>query len=67
MILRHYLDIERGDLARALARYNGSLGKNSGYAAKVTECLENALGLAGRAGHARRDAQPAHAVCRRGA
>jgi soluble lytic murein transglycosylase-like protein len=26
-ILRHYLDIERGDLTRALARYNGSLGK----------------------------------------
>lgn len=26
-ILRHYLDIEKGDLTRALARYNGSLGK----------------------------------------
>jgi soluble lytic murein transglycosylase-like protein len=26
-ILRHYLDKERGDLTRALARYNGSLGK----------------------------------------
>ena len=26
-ILRHYLDIERGDLFRALGRYNGSLGK----------------------------------------
>lgn len=26
-ILRHYLDIEQGDLHRALARYNGSLGK----------------------------------------
>ena len=26
-ILRHYLDIEKGDLFRALARYNGSLGK----------------------------------------
>jgi hypothetical protein len=25
--LRHYLDIERGDLYRALGRYNGSLGK----------------------------------------
>lgn len=34
-ILRHYLDIERGDLYRALARYNGSLGKNSGYSEKV--------------------------------
>jgi soluble lytic murein transglycosylase-like protein len=37
VILRHYLDIERGNLARALARYNGSLGKKSGYAAKVTD------------------------------
>jgi soluble lytic murein transglycosylase-like protein len=36
-ILRHYLDIERGDLFRALGRYNGSLGKpdypNAVYAA----------------------------------
>ena len=34
-ILRHYLDIERGDMTRALARYNGSLGKQSDYAEKV--------------------------------
>ena len=27
VILRHYLDIEQGDLYRALGRYNGSLGK----------------------------------------
>jgi soluble lytic murein transglycosylase-like protein len=27
LILRHYLDIERGDLYRALGRYNGSLGR----------------------------------------
>ena len=27
-ILRHYLDIERGDIFRALGRYNGSLGKS---------------------------------------
>lgn len=27
-ILRHYLDIEKGHLQRALARYNGSLGKS---------------------------------------
>lgn len=26
-ILRHYVDIEKGDLFRALGRYNGSLGK----------------------------------------
>jgi soluble lytic murein transglycosylase-like protein len=35
VILRHYLDLENGDLTRALARYNGSLGRNSDYAAKV--------------------------------
>jgi soluble lytic murein transglycosylase-like protein len=27
LILRHYLDIEHGDLFRALGRYNGSLGR----------------------------------------
>ncbi len=27
VILRHYLDLEQGDLYRALGRYNGSLGK----------------------------------------
>jgi soluble lytic murein transglycosylase-like protein len=26
-ILRHYLDVENGDLYRALGRYNGSLGQ----------------------------------------
>jgi soluble lytic murein transglycosylase-like protein len=26
-ILRHYLDVEKGDLYRALGRYNGSLGR----------------------------------------
>jgi soluble lytic murein transglycosylase-like protein len=33
-ILRHYLDIERGNIFRALGRYNGSLGK-SVYPQKV--------------------------------
>jgi len=28
-ILRHYLDIEKGDLFRALGRYNGTLGKSA--------------------------------------
>lgn len=28
-ILRHYLDLEKGDLFRALGRYNGSLGKST--------------------------------------
>jgi soluble lytic murein transglycosylase-like protein len=27
VIFRHYLDMERGDVVRALARYNGSLGR----------------------------------------
>lgn len=27
VILKHYLDLERGDLVRALARYNGSIGR----------------------------------------
>ena len=27
IILKHYLELEKGDLTRALARYNGSLGK----------------------------------------
>jgi soluble lytic murein transglycosylase-like protein len=36
VILRHYLDVERGNLERALARYNGSLGKKSSYAARVS-------------------------------
>jgi soluble lytic murein transglycosylase-like protein len=37
-ILRHYLDIERGNLARALARYNGSLGKQQ-YPQRVQRAL----------------------------
>jgi len=40
VILRHYVDMERGDLVRALARYNGSLGKKSSYAAKVIRSWE---------------------------
>ena len=36
-ILRHYLDIEKGDLGRALERYNGSLGRGTGYAGKVLQ------------------------------
>ena len=37
-ILRHYLDIEKGDLYRALGRYNGSLGKRK-YPNKVIDKL----------------------------
>jgi len=29
LILRHYLDIEKGNLTRALGRYNGSLGQRT--------------------------------------
>lgn len=29
IILRHYLDVEKNDVARALARYNGSLGTDT--------------------------------------
>lgn len=37
-ILRHYLDKEKGDLRRALGRYNGSLGKRK-YPNKVIDKL----------------------------
>ncbi len=39
-ILRHYLDIEKGDLFRALGRYNGSLGKPT-YPNLVRTAWEN--------------------------
>jgi len=39
-ILRHYLDKEKGNLTRALARYNGSLGKFK-YPNKVLQRLQN--------------------------
>jgi len=39
-ILRHYLDIEKGDLFRALGRYNGTLGK-SGYPNLVRAAWRN--------------------------
>ncbi len=37
-ILRYYLDLEKGDLPRALARYNGSLGRTT-YSNRVLEAL----------------------------
>ena len=37
-ILRYYLDMESGNLTRALARYNGSLGKFK-YPNKVMKAL----------------------------
>ncbi|MEJ2180957.1 MAG: lytic transglycosylase domain-containing protein [Gammaproteobacteria bacterium] len=39
-ILRHYLDREKGNLTRALARYNGSLGRFK-YPNKVFDKLQN--------------------------
>ena len=39
VILRHYLDIERGDLFRALGRYNGSLGRPEYPTAVMTAAL----------------------------
>jgi len=39
-ILRHYLDKEKGNLTRALARYNGSLGRSK-YSNKVLTQLQN--------------------------
>jgi soluble lytic murein transglycosylase-like protein len=37
-ILKHYMNIEKGDLKRALGRYNGSLGKRT-YPNKVMDKL----------------------------
>ncbi len=39
-ILRYYLDMENGDMVRALARYNGSLGK-TWYAQRVFTALRD--------------------------
>jgi len=38
-ILRYYLDVEKGNLSRALARYNGSLGRYK-YPNKVYKALD---------------------------
>jgi soluble lytic murein transglycosylase-like protein len=40
VILRHYLDIERGDLFMALGRYNGSRGR-AGYPDSILTALKN--------------------------
>jgi len=40
VVLRHYLDIEGGDIYRALGRYNGSLGGKSPYAVKVVQAWQ---------------------------
>ncbi len=46
-ILRHYLDIEKGNLFRALGRYNGTLGK-SGYPNLVRSAWRNHWAMAPR-------------------
>jgi soluble lytic murein transglycosylase-like protein len=46
-ILRHYLDIEKGDLYRALGRYNGTLGK-PGYPNLVRAAWRNHWSLPNR-------------------
>ncbi len=43
-ILRHYLDRERGNVAAALARYNGSLGQGD-YSARVLTALRERWAL----------------------
>jgi soluble lytic murein transglycosylase-like protein len=47
VILRHYLDIERGDTERALLRYNGSLGTKSAYASQVLRAWRSRWSLGG--------------------
>jgi len=53
-ILRHYLDIERGNLYRALGRYNGSLGK-PGYPNLVRAAWRNHWSLPERSVSTRLD------------
>jgi soluble lytic murein transglycosylase-like protein len=53
-ILRHYLDIERGNLYRALGRYNGSLGK-PGYPNLVRAAWRNHWSLPTPTASSRRD------------
>jgi soluble lytic murein transglycosylase-like protein len=47
VVLRHYLDLENGDLYRALGRYNGSLGK-PGYPRAVEAAWKNQWHYDGR-------------------
>jgi soluble lytic murein transglycosylase-like protein len=56
-ILRHYLDLEKGNLYRALGRYNGSLGKpdypnlvNAAWHKHWTNPLRTASSLVGQSG-----------------
>ena len=42
VILKHYLEIEKGNLTNALQRYNGSLGKSK-YSDKVLNNMNKYL------------------------
>lgn len=53
-ILRHYLDIEKGDLFRALGRYNGSLGQAE-YPNMVLGAWKNAWGYPSKTARAEPD------------
>ena len=45
-ILRHYLDIEKGDLFRALGRYNGSnQGQTGRYIGKCCSCIRRYINI----------------------
>ena len=47
-ILRHYLDRENGNMARALARYNGTLGQPD-YSNRVLHALRDRWSLGAQA------------------
>jgi len=47
VILRHYLDLEKGNLFRALGRYNGSLGRAE-YPNMVVTAWKNLWGYPGK-------------------
>jgi soluble lytic murein transglycosylase-like protein len=57
VILRHYLDIERGDLFRALGRYNGSLGQ-AAYPTMVIRAWKNQWSVNARSADAAPDREP---------
>jgi soluble lytic murein transglycosylase-like protein len=51
VILKYYLDAEKGDLPRALGRYNGSLGKSSDYPSMVISAWRSMWSYQGRLTH----------------
>jgi soluble lytic murein transglycosylase-like protein len=63
VILRHYLDVEGGDLYRALGRYNGSLGRPE-YPTAVIALLNRTWQPSPAAAATRVGAAPAQTVLR---